>query len=104
VRLLADHYAQEANVTVYGPDFFGNDPLLFEPILNGRWHEFDLLGYVKKNSREVREPEIFECASSTCEVQEGRCCRLLLWGLGSLAPGCKGALAATRELHLHGSP
>ncbi len=35
IRLLADHYAREANVTVYVPDFFDGESLPFAPILNG---------------------------------------------------------------------
>ncbi|MCJ1442277.1 MAG: hypothetical protein MMC23_002770 [Stictis urceolatum] len=61
-RLLADHYAREANVTVYVPDFFGGEALPFEPLLKGVWHELDVPGFMKKNTREIREPEIFECA------------------------------------------
>ncbi|KAF6811374.1 dienelactone hydrolase family protein [Colletotrichum musicola] len=61
-RLLADHYAREANATVYLPDFFGGEVLNPEPILQGRFHEFDLEGFMKRNSRELREPEIFEFA------------------------------------------
>jgi dienelactone hydrolase len=64
VRLLADNYAREANVTVYIPDIFGGEALPFEPIINERWHEFDLMGYMTKNARELREPEIFECAQA----------------------------------------
>jgi hypothetical protein len=56
VRLLADHYAREANVTVYVPDFFGGEALPFGPIINGNWDEIDLPGFAKKNSREIREP------------------------------------------------
>jgi dienelactone hydrolase len=62
VRLLADHYAREANATVYVPDFFGGEALPFGPIINGNWGEIDVPGFVKKNSREIREPEIFDCA------------------------------------------
>jgi dienelactone hydrolase len=63
-RLLADHYAREANVTVYVPDFFGGEALPFEPILNEKWHEFDLKGFMAKNARDIREPEIFQCAKA----------------------------------------
>lgn len=35
IRLLADHYAREANVTVYVPDFFGGESLPFAPIMSG---------------------------------------------------------------------
>lgn len=62
MRLLADHFAQEANVTVYLPDFYGGERFDFEPIVNMRWHELDLATFTKKNSRQNREPEIFECA------------------------------------------
>ncbi|KAI9689362.1 MAG: hypothetical protein M1822_010013 [Bathelium mastoideum] len=62
IRLLADHYAREANVTVYVPDFFGGEVLPFETVANERWHELDLPGFMKKNSRASREPEIFDCA------------------------------------------
>lgn len=62
VRLLADHYAREANATVFVPDFFGGEALPFGPILGGKWDEIDLPGFLEKNSRELREPEIFDCA------------------------------------------
>ncbi|KAI1875062.1 uncharacterized protein JN550_002491 [Neoarthrinium moseri] len=61
-RLLADHYAREANVTVYVPDFFAGEVLPMEPINKGRFHEVDLGGFLTRNSRENREPEIIECA------------------------------------------
>ena len=61
-RLLADHYAREAKATVYLPDFFGGEVLPFEPILRSEFHKVDVSGFMKKNSREIREPEIFECA------------------------------------------
>lgn len=62
VRLLADHYAKEAGVTVYAPDFFGGEVIPPEPIRNDRWAELDLPGFIGRNSREIREPEIFESA------------------------------------------
>ena len=62
LRLLADHYAREADATVYMPDFFGGETLPLEPILKSRWNEIDLAGFSAKNSRQIREPEIFECA------------------------------------------
>ncbi|TVY92993.1 Hydrolase [Lachnellula willkommii] len=61
-RLLADHYAREVGATVYVPDFFGGEALPFEPITSGRWHEVDVPSFMKKNTREIREPEIFTCA------------------------------------------
>jgi hypothetical protein len=105
VRLLADHYAREANVTVYIPDFFGGEALPFEPIINERWHEFDLMGYMTKSARELREPEIFECAQALRAKYKKLGARgLLLRGLGVLAPGCKGAQAAARGLHCNRTP
>jgi dienelactone hydrolase len=67
IRLLADHYAREANATVYVPDFFGGETLPFEPICKNRWDEIDLPGFVKNNTRDIREPEIFECARALRE-------------------------------------
>ena len=61
-RLLADHYASEAGVTVYLPDFFGGEIIPFEPALKGRWQELDLHGFLARNGREAREPEIFAVA------------------------------------------
>ncbi|KAH8658080.1 dienelactone hydrolase family protein [Xylariales sp. PMI_506] len=62
VRLLADHYAEEAGVTVYVPDFFGGEVLDFDKISAGAFGDLDLPGFIKRNGRELREPEIFECA------------------------------------------
>lgn len=61
-RLLADHFAKEANVTVYMPDFFGCEQLDMAAIKEGRWGDVDMQGFKKRNSREAREPEIFACA------------------------------------------
>lgn len=61
-RILADHYAAEIDATVYLPDFFGGEVLPFEPILKGRFDEIDLPGWIGRNSRDIREPEIFEAA------------------------------------------
>ncbi|KAL4785993.1 Alpha/Beta hydrolase protein [Aspergillus varians] len=63
-RLLADHYAAEANATVYVPDFFGGEVPPFEPLIAGRFHEIDLPAFRAKNTREIREPEIFACAAA----------------------------------------
>ncbi|GJC83617.1 hydrolase tropI [Colletotrichum liriopes] len=61
-RLLADHYAREANATVYLPDFFGGWVVDFEPVLAGRFHEVDMGSFQKNNARDIREPEIFNFA------------------------------------------
>lgn len=62
LRLLADRYAAEADATVYLPDFFGGEVLPFEPISKARWHEIDLAGFMGRNARAVREPEMFAFA------------------------------------------
>lgn len=63
-RLLADHYAAETNTTVYVPDFFGGESVDREDALAGRFDKIDLHGFIGRNSREIREPEIFACAKS----------------------------------------
>ncbi|KAK1596732.1 dienelactone hydrolase [Colletotrichum navitas] len=63
-RLLADHYAREANATVYLPDFFDGWVVEFEPVLAGRFHEIDLESFHTDNARNVREPEIFNFAKA----------------------------------------
>jgi dienelactone hydrolase len=61
-RLLADHYAREIDATVYLPDFFDGEILPFEPILAGRFHEVDFAGFLARNARAIREPEIIDAA------------------------------------------
>ena len=61
-RLLADHYAREADATVYVPDFYHGEILPFEPLLCGEFDKVDIPSFMQKNARDVREPEIFECA------------------------------------------
>ncbi|KAH9901807.1 dienelactone hydrolase family protein [Xylariomycetidae sp. FL2044] len=67
-RLLADHYAREAGVTVYLPDFFGGDVLPFDLLLAGRFDLIDMKTFMSKNGREAREPEIFACARALRET------------------------------------
>ncbi|KAI1424349.1 putative hydrolase [Xylaria sp. FL1777] len=62
VRLLADHYAREANVTVYVPDFFGGWVADWGLIEADRFDQIDLVTMAKENSREVRGPEMEACA------------------------------------------
>jgi dienelactone hydrolase len=64
VRLLADHYAAEADATVYVPDFFGGEVLPFEPITSGNWHLVDVPSFIGRNTRDIREPEILACAKA----------------------------------------
>lgn len=60
VRLLADHWARELGVTVYVPDFFGGGAVDLQLVEENRWPE--IWPFVNKNTREIREPEIFACA------------------------------------------
>jgi dienelactone hydrolase len=64
IRLLADHYAREAKVTVYAPDFFGGEVIPSDLLVNEQWEKIDLAGFLQRNSREARENEIFEFAKA----------------------------------------
>ncbi|KAB5533467.1 dienelactone hydrolase family protein [Coniochaeta sp. 2T2.1] len=58
LRLLADHYATEANATAYLPDFFGGESRDPELILAGKWAELDLPNFISRSSKEIRFPEM----------------------------------------------
>lgn len=62
LRLLADHYASEANVTVYLPDFFKGESLPTDLLVQGRYGEVDIHGFLVGNGREAREELIFATA------------------------------------------
>jgi dienelactone hydrolase len=62
VRLLADHYAREADVTVYVPDFFGGWIVDWAAVEQGRFGDIDLAAFQRDNAREIRAPEIEACA------------------------------------------
>ncbi|KAI0490598.1 putative hydrolase [Xylaria cf. heliscus] len=64
IRVLADHYAREADVTVYVPDFFGGWVVDWELVEQERFEEIDLPAMAKKNAREVRQPEMEACAKA----------------------------------------
>ncbi|KAM7189558.1 Alpha/Beta hydrolase fold [Naviculisporaceae sp. PSN 640] len=61
-RLLADHYAAETNSTVYLPDFFEGLVIDSTLIAQERFDKIDLAGFHQKNSRDIREPEVFAWA------------------------------------------
>jgi len=62
-RLLADHFAREAGVAVYLPDFFMGQPLgPHDVIMSGNWESLDLASFVERNSRANRESAIVACA------------------------------------------
>lgn len=60
-RLLADHYAKEADATVYLPDFFDGEVVTAGAIEGGK---FDLMGFIGRHSKDIRFPEIETCAKS----------------------------------------
>ncbi|KAB2573411.1 Hydrolase tropI [Lasiodiplodia theobromae] len=64
-RILADHYAQEVDATVYVPDFFGGEVVPAEIVSDqSRWGEIDIPSFMVRNSKTIREPEIFACAKA----------------------------------------
>ncbi|KAJ4415724.1 hypothetical protein N0V85_002599 [Neurospora sp. IMI 360204] len=71
VRLLADHYAAEANATVFVPDFFDGFVCPPELLIQERRAEIDLKRFAKENAREVREPEIFAFARALKSAEGG---------------------------------
>ncbi|KAK7898008.1 hypothetical protein LTR67_004640 [Exophiala xenobiotica] len=61
-RILADSYAKEADATVYMPDFFGGEVLPSDIVRDpSQWHKLDMPGFMGRNTKEIREPEIFSC-------------------------------------------
>jgi dienelactone hydrolase len=54
-RLLADHFAEEANATVYLPDTFNGGSVKVEDMNNGK---FDLGAFIATNSKEKLGPMI----------------------------------------------
>lgn len=64
IQLLADHYAREGNVTVYAPDFFGGEVIPSDLLVTEQYDKIDLDGFITRNSREVREKEIFQFAKA----------------------------------------
>ncbi|KAF2102786.1 dienelactone hydrolase family protein [Rhizodiscina lignyota] len=57
-RLLSDHYAKEADATVYLPDFFGGEVIDSEILAEKGPSAFDLKSWVGRNGPEMRWPEI----------------------------------------------
>ncbi|KAI0525518.1 dienelactone hydrolase [Xylaria bambusicola] len=64
VRLLADHYAREANVTVYVPDFFDGWVVDWSLVETNQFDKIDLAALAAENSREIRGPEMVACAKA----------------------------------------
>ncbi|OAP56255.1 hypothetical protein AYL99_09434 [Fonsecaea erecta] len=67
-RLLADHYAEEADVTVYLPDFFGGEVVTPDRLMGTGEHAksepFDVMGFLGRHGKDTRQPEIFACATA----------------------------------------
>jgi dienelactone hydrolase len=64
-RMLADHYAEEADVTVYLPDFFGGEIVAenrLDPDYAGE--PFDIGAFITRNNPDLRWPEISSCAKA----------------------------------------
>jgi len=70
LRLLADHFAKEANVTVYLPDYFGGEVLPEQSIISAfsgdseKMKELDLPSFFTRHGKEPRGPEIFAAAKT----------------------------------------
>jgi len=63
-RLLADHFAKEADATVYLPDFFGGEIVAPEMLEDPeKAAKFDIGAFMGRNSKEIRGPEIFAVAN-----------------------------------------
>ncbi|KAH7084842.1 Alpha/Beta hydrolase protein [Paraphoma chrysanthemicola] len=59
VRILADHYAKEANATVYVPDFLGGEVVDPDALSDPeKSKNFDLMAFIGRNSKEIRWPEV----------------------------------------------
>ncbi|KAF5010617.1 hypothetical protein FDECE_3219 [Fusarium decemcellulare] len=69
VRILADHYAKEANATVYVPDIFGGEFVHPDALSDPEVAKtFDLRAFLGRNTKEIRWPEI-KAAAQTLKAQ-----------------------------------
>ncbi|KAF2790254.1 dienelactone hydrolase family protein [Melanomma pulvis-pyrius CBS 109.77] len=65
VRLLADHFAKEANATVYLPDFFGGEVIDDDVLENPEKRAaFDIPAFIGRNNKDLRYPEIKAAAQA----------------------------------------
>ncbi|PVI00604.1 alpha/beta-hydrolase [Periconia macrospinosa] len=59
LRLLADHFAKEADATVYLPDFFDGEVIEPDTMENPEKRaQFDVMAFIGRNSKDLRFPEI----------------------------------------------
>ncbi|EXJ59526.1 esterase/lipase [Cladophialophora psammophila CBS 110553] len=67
-RLLADHYAEEADVTVYLPDFFAGEIVTPDHLFGSGDHAstgpLDVGAFIGRHGKDIRQPEIFACAAA----------------------------------------
>ncbi|MCJ1307918.1 hypothetical protein MMC25_001566 [Agyrium rufum] len=68
-RLLADHFAKEANCTAYLPDFFAGEVIPEEALEAAaqdpaKMKALDLASFISRHSKAIRGPEIVACAKS----------------------------------------
>lgn len=64
-RLLADHYANEADATVYLPDFFAGEVVSEDVFDDPKKREaFDVMDFIGRHGKEARFPEIKACAEA----------------------------------------
>ncbi|KAL5380267.1 hypothetical protein DPSP01_007842 [Paraphaeosphaeria sporulosa] len=65
LRLLADHFAKEANVTVYLPDFFDGEVIPPETLTNpAKREKFSVPDFIGRHGKDTRFPEILEVAKA----------------------------------------
>ncbi|KAJ4365085.1 hypothetical protein N0V83_008702 [Neocucurbitaria cava] len=69
IRILADHYAKEANATVYVPDIFDGEVVDPDALSDPeKAKSFDLMAFIGRHSKEIRYPEI-KAAAVTLKKQ-----------------------------------
>ncbi|KAI4641129.1 hypothetical protein J4E93_008007 [Alternaria ventricosa] len=65
IRILADHYAKEANATVYVPDVFGGEVVDPDAMSDPeKAKNFDVMAFIGRNNKEIRYPEIKQHAQT----------------------------------------
>jgi len=71
LRILADHYAKEADTTFYLPDFFGGEVVSPETLEDPKKRDaFDIMGFIGRNNKDIRQPEI-EAAAKALKQELG---------------------------------
>ncbi|KAF1975966.1 alpha/beta-hydrolase [Bimuria novae-zelandiae CBS 107.79] len=82
LRLLADHFAKEANVTVYLPDFFDDDVVDPETLDDPEKRaKFSMPDFFAKHSKDVRFPEIVAAAKELKSKYKKTAVIAYCWGV-----------------------